>query len=156
MPRADVELSAHRRITTMVSKVPAMDENFELDTTGEKFEEGHLVTTSCGPGMTYQTFERWFTLVMQGTITPIERGKVLMRWSFAQPEQQTEHQRQYAEATMANIVEQVGHDVPIWENKIYQQNPILCDGDGPVAKYRKWFSQFYDEGTDSSPIRLVQ
>ena len=22
-------------------------------------------------------------------------------------------------------------------------NPILCDGDGPIAKYRKWFTQFY-------------
>ena len=27
--------------------------------------------------------------------------------------------------------------------KIYLENPLLCDGDGPIAKYRKWFTQFY-------------
>jgi hypothetical protein len=38
---------------------------------------------------------------------------------------------------------QVGQDIPIWEHKIYLENPVLCDGDGPIAKYRKWFQQFY-------------
>ena len=36
---------------------------------------------------------------------------------------------------------QVEQDIPIWENKIYLENPLLCDG--PIAKYRKWFTQFY-------------
>jgi hypothetical protein len=30
---------------------------------------------------------------------------------------------------------QVEQDIPIWENKIYLENPLLCDGDGPIAKY---------------------
>lgn len=156
MPKAEVELSGHHRITTMKSKVPAMDDQGNLDETGTKFEEAGLVTTSCGPGMTYQSFERWFTLFMQGTITPIDKGRVLMRWMFAQPEGQDEDFQVIADAVMSNIVEQVGHDIPIWEHKIYQPNPILCDGDGPIAKYRKWFTQFYDDGVDDSPMRLVQ
>jgi 3-ketosteroid 9alpha-monooxygenase subunit A len=38
---------------------------------------------------------------------------------------------------------QVEQDIPILENKIYLENALLCDGDGPIAKYRKWFTQFY-------------
>lgn len=34
-------------------------------------------------------------------------------------------------------------DVEIWNNKIRVDNPLLCDGDGPVNMVRKWYSQFY-------------
>jgi hypothetical protein len=34
--------------------------------------------------------------------------------------------------------------VPIWEHKTYRAKPLLADGDGPVAEYRRWFAQqFY-------------
>jgi hypothetical protein len=34
-------------------------------------------------------------------------------------------------------------DSVIWEHKTYHERPLLCDGDGPIAKLRKWFGQFY-------------
>lgn len=34
-------------------------------------------------------------------------------------------------------------DVAIWEHKLYRTNPVLCDGDGPLNKLRKWYNQFY-------------
>ena len=30
----------------------------------------------------------------------------------------------------------------IWENKIYIPDPVVCDGDGPLHKLRKWYGQF--------------
>ena len=36
-----------------------------------------------------------------------------------------------------------GQDVAIWKDKIYREEPILCDGDGPVTKLRRWYEQFY-------------
>jgi 3-ketosteroid 9alpha-monooxygenase subunit A len=33
--------------------------------------------------------------------------------------------------------------VEIWRDKIYQEDPILCDGDGPINKLRRWYEQFY-------------
>jgi 3-ketosteroid 9alpha-monooxygenase subunit A len=36
-----------------------------------------------------------------------------------------------------------GQDVEIWKDKIYQADPILCDGDGPINKLRRWYEQFY-------------
>lgn len=39
----------------------------------------------------------------------------------------------------------IDQDVPIWENKIYREKPVLCDGDGPIILYRRWANQFYHE-----------
>ena len=36
-----------------------------------------------------------------------------------------------------------GQDVLIWRDKIYREEPILCDGDGPITKFRRWYDQFY-------------
>ena len=155
MPSAEVELKGFRRITTMTSKVPKMDDAGNLLPESEGYEVAHLETTSCGPGVTYQAFARMFTAYMVGAITPIDRGRVKMVWTFSQPEDQTDMQRMFFQGLIDNIVAEVGNDIPIWEHKIYQPNPILCDGDGPIAKYRKWFAQFYDEGIDSAPLRLV-
>ena len=48
-----------------------------------------------------------------------------------------------AAAIIRDIVKQMNEDVPIWENKIFRPQPVLCDGDGPIAEYRRWCSQFY-------------
>ena len=34
-------------------------------------------------------------------------------------------------------------DVQIWHNKVRVDNPLLCDGDGPIQKLRQWYQQFY-------------
>ena len=36
-------------------------------------------------------------------------------------------------------------DFIVWNNKRYRPNPLLCDGDGPILPFRKWFRQFYTE-----------
>ena len=51
--------------------------------------------------------------------------------------------RTFVDGATVVFKEQVEQDIPIWENKIYLDTPLLCDGDGPIRKYRKWFSQFY-------------
>jgi 3-ketosteroid 9alpha-monooxygenase subunit A len=41
-----------------------------------------------------------------------------------------------------------GQDVAIWENKIYVSDPVVCDGDGPLHKLRKWYGQFLVDRAD--------
>ena len=36
-----------------------------------------------------------------------------------------------------------GQDVEIWKDKVYREEPLLCDGDGPINKLRRWYEQFY-------------
>ncbi len=33
-------------------------------------------------------------------------------------------------------------DVPIWQNKVVVPRPVLCDGDGPIVRFRTWARQF--------------
>ena len=44
---------------------------------------------------------------------------------------------------IADIDKQVKEDIPIWEHKKYADKPVLCDKDGPIAQFRKHYSNFY-------------
>ncbi|HEY9034070.1 MAG TPA: Rieske 2Fe-2S domain-containing protein [Pseudomonadales bacterium] len=46
-------------------------------------------------------------------------------------------------------------DVDIWNNKIRVDNPLMCDGDGPVHMLRKWYSQFYMDVADIPPALVA-
>jgi hypothetical protein len=47
------------------------------------------------------------------------------------------------------FVRQFGQDIPIWESKRYLARPLLCDGDGAIAGFRRWAAQFY--GSAAAP-----
>jgi 3-ketosteroid 9alpha-monooxygenase subunit A len=53
------------------------------------------------------------------------------------------------EYTEKNI-ESFHQDVAIWNNKCIIDNPLMCDGDGPVHLVRKWYSQFMTDVADIS------
>ena len=79
-----------------------------------------------------------------GMTTPIDEDRVKCRFAFTQPKVDGEVITGGVNgAIIKNIVGQLEEDKPIWENKIYRPLPVLCDGDGPIAKFRKWYSQFY-------------
>lgn len=37
-------------------------------------------------------------------------------------------------------------DVPVWQNKVVLARPVLCDGDGPIVRFRSWARQFEPSG----------
>lgn len=49
------------------------------------------------------------------------------------------HREYYAATPIDGFLE----DVAIWEHKRYLVRPLLCDGDGPIMKLRRWYAQFY-------------
>ena len=57
------------------------------------------------------------------------------------------------------IAKDFAHDIPLWENKVYLQRPVLCRDDGPIMQIRRWAKQFYSEYTagtqqESSLVQL--
>jgi nitrite reductase/ring-hydroxylating ferredoxin subunit len=48
-------------------------------------------------------------------------------------------------AAIDEAMRQVRQDIPIWENKRYMARPQLCDGDGPIPRFREWAQQFYSQ-----------
>ncbi|MGI9288117.1 MAG: Rieske 2Fe-2S domain-containing protein [Pseudomonadales bacterium] len=73
--------------------------------------------------------------------TPVEEDRTILRWSMLMTKN-LEHD-DMGKTMLVSHAEGVKADIPIWQEKVYQENPVLCDGDGPIAKHRKWFSQFY-------------
>lgn len=107
--------------------------------------DGAIHTGARGPGQAYTRFEgiaETFLMVMH---TPIDRDRVQVRFAFSQPlrEDGTAPKGGVNAAIIRDIVGQMNEDAPIWENKIHRASPILCDGDGPIAKFRKWYGRFY-------------
>lgn len=47
--------------------------------------------------------------------------------------------QKYADSTTEGFMD----DVAIWHNKVRVDNPVLCDGDGPINRLRQWYQQFY-------------
>jgi nitrite reductase/ring-hydroxylating ferredoxin subunit len=47
------------------------------------------------------------------------------------------------EAVFAGLRHDVTQDIPFWESKHYLEKPLLAEGDGPIAIYRRWCRQFY-------------
>ncbi|MDD3799024.1 MAG: Rieske 2Fe-2S domain-containing protein [Novosphingobium sp.] len=42
-------------------------------------------------------------------------------------------------------------DVHIWKTKTRIDNPLLCDGDGPIYQLRRWYEQFFVDAADIKP-----
>ena len=143
MPQGEVTMDGVKRSTLLLNKVPKINDQGETDDSGEDWEYIEVNSVNVGPGQTIQRITRAFEVVMMGTITPIDDQSVHLRFTFTMPRGQTDMNRVLAEATRDNITGGVEQDIPIWNHKRYIDDPILCDGDGPIAKYRKWFNQFY-------------
>lgn len=106
--------------------------------------DGAIRTYSKGPGQGYTRFTGIAETCLMGLTTPIDGETVHMRFGFTQPKVDGKEPTGGVNAAIkANIVGQLEEDKPIWEHKIYRPLPILCDGDGPIAKFRKWYGQFY-------------
>jgi len=78
------------------------------------------------------------------SLTPIEAELLDVRFSFTlDAASGASAERGVGKAIIADILKQFVEDIPIWEHKRYQRAPLLCDGDGPIPRYRAWAAQFY-------------
>jgi 3-ketosteroid 9alpha-monooxygenase subunit A len=50
------------------------------------------------------------------------------------------------DARIRDLVKQVHQDIPIWNAKIFQTEPLLVKGDGPILAYRRQYQKFYEFG----------
>jgi phenylpropionate dioxygenase-like ring-hydroxylating dioxygenase large terminal subunit len=106
--------------------------------------EGVIDTTAHGMGRAIVRFSGICDTLLVSATTPIDRQRVHTRFSFSQRAADADGPRgNVAHAIVRDIVKQIGEDIPIWENKRYADKPLLCDGDGPIAQFRRWASRFY-------------
>ena len=80
--------------------------------------------------------------IMVNASCPVDNSNSILRWSMRVSK---DIEDELGMAIIDGIANGVLDDMPIWDNKSYVSDPILCDGDGPINKFRKWVSQFYSE-----------
>ena len=136
-----MEDHTRRTDVTMTSLMPSEDgtlggENTDVHT-------GRLVTANTGPGISWTIFEHDYIVFQFSFATPITRDRFHLRTVFLQPKKQSGGNREIAAMHIEHVMANIDEDTRIWDYKIYQEKPTLCDGDGPIMKYRKWFKQFY-------------
>jgi 3-ketosteroid 9alpha-monooxygenase subunit A len=141
LPIPSITYDGHRRTSIFEMQTQKFTDQ------GEKVEgesmDGHVVSECSGPGQTWTRHRTIADLLIIGLPTPIDANTVKLRFACSVPKTQVADQKVLSDYVIQNAVEQVQQDMPIWEHKIYLEEPQLCDGDGPIAQYRKWFSQFY-------------
>jgi nitrite reductase/ring-hydroxylating ferredoxin subunit len=107
----------------------------ELKMYGENWGMGFSWLKQAG---TYQTVVATGLTPLDGETTLVRMG-VIARIGDQDEAGAREELRAYMEEH-AVFAEQ---DFAIWENKKFRAEPGLCEGDGPIAEYRRWAAQFY-------------
>jgi 3-ketosteroid 9alpha-monooxygenase subunit A len=107
---------------------------------------GELAVDCLGFGFSTSRFTGLVRTTVIASITPIDDDYVDVRFSFAvHKEHGADVAKGIGKAFAREIARQLEQDKPIWENKIYVERPHLCDGDGPIAVFRRWCKTFYPD-----------
>lgn len=113
--------------------------------------DGAIRNVSVGPGQSWTRFTGISETLLVAGVTPVDVDHVHVRFAFSQPQAQAEGPgARVAAAIIKDVVKQLEQDKLIWENKIYEPRPILCQGDGEIDRWRRWYAQFYAGQAPSS------
>ncbi len=138
-PDTVISFDGHKRLGTFKAKM----------TTPRGDINGCIDSVSNGPGQGFVRYTGICETVQLGNVTPINNELCEINFAFAQKKVNGETPKGGVQAAIiADICKQLEEDMPIWEHKVYRRLPILCDGDGPIAKYRKWMQRFYVNYTE--------
>ena len=106
--------------------------------------KGVIDNKSTGPGQATVRFSGICETVLMANLTPVNQEHSKAFYAFIQKKiDGKEPVGGVADAIVADIHKQMEEDKIIWAHKKYFAKPMLCDNDGPFAKFRKWYSQFY-------------
>lgn len=141
VPEGDASYDGVRRFTFVEGMMDAVDENGEDASFTQRVE-----VNQHGAGQKWDRFIGRINTHLMVLVTPVNTKTVDVRFVFTHkryPEGSLE--LKYCRESIENAVAERGleADIPIWHNKKYLEEPLLCDGDGAIMRYRKYFSQFY-------------
>ena len=108
--------------------------------------DGGIAFKNIGPGQSWTRFTGISETLLIACITPIEKDHVHARFCFAQPKKQAEGPMAgISRAIIKDICKQFDQDKVVWDRQKYLPDALVCAGDGPIAKFRKHYAQFYVE-----------
>jgi len=132
IPSVEAEIRGHIHVATSA---------FQMQAPGGPVE-ATLVTTDYGPGLQTVHINGLVPTLMVNTATPIDEEYSDVRFAYTVKTDRDPGKSRLAAAIIKDLKQQFEHDLPIWENKRCWDRPVLCEGDGPISTYRRWYSQF--------------
>lgn len=144
----DYELTSdgHKRTGVVQSK---------MDTPWGKVD-GQIAYGTFGPGQSYTRFSGICDTLLVAGITPVAKDKIHVRFAFTQKKSDKEGERApIARGMIKNLCRQLDQDKVVWDRQRYMPEPVICDGDGPIAAFRQYYSQFYAEWDGEPGSRKV-
>lgn len=82
-------------------------------------------------------------LMITGAAVAEELHRTTIRFFVKKLPDNSEGTEKVGQAFVDEVTRQYEQDIPIWENKVHLERPVLCDGDGPFHLIRKFYQQFY-------------
>jgi phenylpropionate dioxygenase-like ring-hydroxylating dioxygenase large terminal subunit len=112
---------------------------------------GKIDVIATGPGQSISEFTDITHVVHSQQVTPIDAETTHLRWQLYHAPGLSEGRLRVTAARIRDLVKQVNQDIPIWNNKIYKEQPLLVKGDGPMLAYREQYQRFYQFDGDEAP-----
>lgn len=103
-----------------------------------------LTATYFGPGYQITHMDGYLKSMLVNAHTLIQPNRLRLRFGVSlQTQKGLDNLEDICAMYIQNLTTGFLEDVQIWENKTYRRHPMLCDGDGPIMKLRKWYQQFF-------------
>ena len=116
---------------------------FKQKAPGGTEADGVLTTCEYGPGFQNVKQGGIIDSLLMNTATPIDEDYTDISFAYSVKTEGDPRKEKLAVKIVADLVSQFANDMPIWESKACWRRPKLCDGDGPVGVYRRWYAQFF-------------
>jgi 3-ketosteroid 9alpha-monooxygenase subunit A len=122
--------------------------DFERDSSAQSSAEGMATIRSFmfGPGLSLTRVSGAIDGVSVQSLTPLDPERMLLTHNYYV------HEGSNAEAVAAFFdyyAKDWELDMPLWNNKLFHEKPVLAEGDGDISRFRRWYRQFY-----STPIEV--
>lgn len=108
--------------------------------------DGQIAYGVMGPGQSYTRFSGICDTLLVSAVTPVSKDQIHVRFAFTQRRADKDGERApIAKGIIKNLCRQLDQDKVVWDRQRYMPDPIICDGDGPIASFRQYYAQFYAE-----------
>jgi phenylpropionate dioxygenase-like ring-hydroxylating dioxygenase large terminal subunit len=141
---------AHFRYVHGTDAIP--EDEFHVEGTYKRAVgmDGNFVREGYGLGLGVLRIAGYVTFL--SSTTPIDEESVHVRWVFTAPVANGEDAVTKAADSFCDGVSQ---DIPIWENKVYRERPVLTRSERPIIEHRRWAQQFYSH-YDGEPLEAPE
>jgi nitrite reductase/ring-hydroxylating ferredoxin subunit len=100
-----------------------------------------------GPGVAVLRVETLAEVLLVVSATPLDTTTLTHRIALHVRRRLPGFDRLVEAAALYYVREDVRRDLAIWSHKRFLIRPVLCEADGPLHRFRRWYTQFFNTRT---------